>query len=92
MINRIINSGGTNELADDDTLCTVDHKCTCLCHQRQVTHKYLMLIDFVCFFIVKTYLDFQGSCVCGISLLAFLNGVFDVALARAEREIYKFQA
>ena len=91
MINRIVNSGGTNELADDNTFCAIDHECTCLRHQRQVTHENLVFIDFICLFIIKTYFYLQGSCECRISFLAFFDGVLEIILTGAEREVYKIQ-
>ena len=54
MSNAIINSRRTHELTDDNTLCTVDNKCTRLCHQRKISHKNLMLVNLISLFIVET--------------------------------------
>ena len=35
-------------------LCTVDNKCTRLCHQRKISHKNLMLVNLISLFIVET--------------------------------------
>ena len=52
MRNTVINTRGTNQLADDYTLSTVDHEGTGCCHQRQVSHKDLMLIDLIVFMVI----------------------------------------
>ena len=51
--NAIINTGGTNKLANDDTLCTVDDKGTGCSHQRQVTHEDLVFHDLRLFLVDK---------------------------------------
>ncbi|GFI11333.1 hypothetical protein IMSAGC007_03807 [Lachnospiraceae bacterium] len=91
MINCIVNTRGTNKLTDNDTFCTVDHKRTGLRHQRQITHENLVFINFIGFFIIKTYLYFQRSCIRCISFLAFLDCIFNIAFACAKCKINKFK-
>jgi hypothetical protein len=54
MVNAIIDAGGTHQLADNDTLRSVDYEGSGLGHQRQIAHENLMFVDFICFLIVKT--------------------------------------
>ena len=41
-----------------DTLRSVDDEGSRLCHQGQVAHENLMLIDLICLFVMKTDSDF----------------------------------
>ncbi len=85
----IIDAGGTDELAYDNALRTVDHKGACLCHERQITHKDLMLGNLVLFFVNQTNLHLERGCVSGVSLFTFLNRIFDILLAQLK--VNKFQ-
>ena len=58
MADSIINTGGTNKLADDNTFCAVNNEGSCLSHQGQIAHEDFMLCNLFFFFIVKTYLNF----------------------------------
>ena len=48
----IVNTGGTDQLADDDTLRAVDHKGAGGGHQGQISHKDIVLTDLVLFLII----------------------------------------
>ena len=45
----------THELTDNNSLSTIDHKCACCGHQRQISHENLMFIDFFCLFVNQSY-------------------------------------
>ena len=89
MSNPVINAGGTDKLAYDNTLRAVDHKGACLRHKRQITHKDLVLGNLVLLFVNQTYLHLERGCVSGVSLLTFLNRIFDIFLAQLK--VHKFQ-
>ena len=89
MPDGIVNTGGTNQLAYNDTLCAIDDKGTGVCHQRKITHKNFMLADFLFLLVVEANPDLQGSGIICISFLAFLNRIFYIV--PAQFKIYKFQ-
>ena len=43
LVNSIINAGGTDQLADDYTLSTIDYECSYWSHIRNITHEHFML-------------------------------------------------
>ena len=49
-----------------------------------------MLAYFAVLSVVKTYTNFQRSCVCGIPLLALFNRVLHIIFAQSK--VHKFQA
>ena len=51
----VIDARGTYQLAYDDTLCSIDHESTGLCHQGKVAHENLMFADFFFFLIIEPY-------------------------------------
>ena len=92
MGNLVVNTGRTYELADDNTLSSVDDEGTGLGHKREITHKYLMNLDNVfVFFIMKPYLDFKRCRICRITFLAFLDSVLNVISAELEVDKFKTQ-
>jgi len=86
----IVDTRGTHQLADDNTLCAVDHESTGLCHQRKVAHENLMLIDLVSLLVVKSDLDLQRCRISCISFFALRNCVLYIVLTQCK--IYKLQA
>ena len=72
----IVDTRGTHQLADDNTLCAVDHESTGLCHQRKVAHENLMLIDLVSLLVVKSDLDLQRCRISCISFFALFGIVY----------------
>jgi len=89
MCDSIVDTRGTHELADDNSLCTIDNKCTCLCHQRKISHKDLMLVDLIIFLIIKPYSDLQRCRISCISLLTLIDRVLYIIFA--ECKIHKLQ-
>ena len=90
MANGIVNARRTHQLADDDTLRSIDHEGARLGHQREISHKNFMFVDLVCLFIMKADLHFQRSCVCGVPLLTLGDGILHIVSAQCE--IHEFQA
>ena len=90
MRDRIVNARRTNQLAYDYTLCPVNYESTGAGHQWQVAHEYFMLIDFVCFFVVKSYSHLKWRSVSRITFFTLFNRVLHVILAQSK--INKFQA
>ena len=79
LIDSVIDAGGTDQLADDNTLSTVDHKRSVLCHQGQVTHEDLLLLDLpVIFLIIQADSDFERSRISTVSLFALFDRIFGV--------------
>ena len=89
MCDSIIDTRGTHKLADDNTLSTIDNKSTCLCHQRKISHKDLMLVNLISLLIIKPYSDFQRCCISCITFFTLINRIFCIFLA--ECKIHKFQ-
>ena len=89
MANGIVDTGGTYQLADNNTLCSIDHKGTGLCHQRKVTHENLMFTNLFFLFIVQTNCHGQRRRVGSISLLAFFNRIFHIV--PAQLKVHKLQ-
>ncbi len=89
MVDAIIYTGGTNELRYDNSLCAVDYKGTRVCHQRQISHKDLMLVDFVLILVNQTNLYSERCRIRSIAFLALLNCIF--FLIFAELVIHKLQ-
>ena len=84
MSNSVIDTRGTNQLADDYTFCTVDNERTCLCHKRKITHENFMFVNLICLFVMKSNLDFQRCCICRISLFAFRDCIFHIVFAQCK--------
>ena len=74
----IIDAGRTDQLADDDSLSTVDHEGTGIGHQGQIAHEDLMLLHIILIFIVKSDFDFHRSGIGCIPFLAFRDGIFHI--------------
>ena len=81
MSDSVINARRTYQLADDNTLGTIDHKRTGRCHQRQVAHEDLVLRDLVLLLIDQANLHLKRRRVSSISLFAFLNRVLHILFA-----------
>ena len=86
----IIDSGGTYQLAYNNSLCAVDHKRTRRCHQRKISHENLVFIDLFCFLIDQSYFDFQRCRISHVALFTLLDSVFRVLLVKCK--VDKFQA
>ena len=89
MSDPVVYAGRTHKLADDNTLCAIDHKGACLRHKRQIAHEDLVLRDLVLLLVDQAYFHLERGCVGGVSLLTFFNRVFNVLFAQLE--INEFQ-
>ncbi len=85
----VINTGTSDQLADDDTLGSVDHKRAGLSHQRKISHKDLMLTDLVVLLVMESHPYLQRSRIGRVSLRALLNGVLDIIPADFEGSKFK---
>ena len=85
----VIDARRTHKLADDDTFSSVDDKCTCLCHQRKVSHEDLMFIDLISLLIMEPYPDFQGCRISRVSFFALIDRIFHIFFAKCK--VHKFQ-
>ncbi len=81
---RIINTGGTHKLTDNNTLGPVDHKGSGFRHQRQVAHENVMFVDLVVFSVVKAHSHLERSRIGRVAFLALLDGVLGILLAKLE--------
>ena len=82
MRNVEVDTGGTYQLAYDDTLGSVDNERTCLGHEGEVAHEYLMVLNYILvLFIVKSNFNLEGRRVSRITFLTLFNGILNVILA-----------
>ena len=65
----------TDKLADDNTLSTVDDKCTVFCHDREIADKDVLIFYLTGTFVQKANFHFERSGKITILLLALLNRV-----------------
>ena len=74
--NTIICTRRTHQLADDNTLCTIDNKGAGGSHQREITHEYLGILENTGSPVQETNLYPQRCCISSIPLLALIQAVF----------------
>ena len=72
----IINTGGTNQLGNNDTLCTVDDEGAAWCHDRKITHKDVLLFYLSGFLVQQACTNAQRSRIGRVTLFALFDGVF----------------
>ena len=85
----VVDTGRTNQLADDNTFCAIDYESTGLSHQRKITHEDLMLTDFFLLLVIKANLNLKRCCKGSISLFTLFDRILHVV--PAEFKIHKFQ-
>ena len=90
MSNCIIDARRTHQLAYNYTLRPVDYERTRTRHQRQITHEYLVLVDLICLFVMKSYPYLKWRRIGGITFFTLFNRVFHVFLTQSK--VNKFQA
>ena len=90
MVNAVVNTRRTHQLADNNTLCAVNNKGAGGRHKREISHENLMLTDLVFFAVIEAHFNLQRSLVCCIPLFAFLYGILYIVLAQLE--VHEFQA
>ncbi len=87
-IRRIIDTGRAHKLADDNTFRAIDDEGACFRHQGEIAHEDFLFLQFVQLPVVKPRLYLQGSRICRITFLTFLNGVLWFGI---QRKINEFQ-
>ena len=83
----IIDTGRTDQLADDDTFSTVDDEGPRIGHQREVPHEHGGFFDFAGILIQQADVHIQRSCISSILLFA----LFHVILGITDGEVFKTQ-
>ena len=73
--NAIISTWRTYQLADNNTLSTINNKSTRSSHQREIPHEYLRILEDTSGSVQKANLDTQWSCISSISFLAFIKAI-----------------
>ena len=81
-------AGRTHQLADDSTLCTVDHKGAGIGHQREIAHEDLLILHFAGLLVQQTGGDAQGCCIGHVAFLALLDAVLRLLI---QAEVHKAQ-
>ncbi len=76
VVHAEVDARGTDELGDNGTLRAIDDEGTALGHKREVAHIDVTLFDLAGLLIIKARFYTEGGGICGVSLLALLNGVF----------------
>ena len=59
----IVYARRSDYLADNNSLCAVDNKGTAVCHELEIAHVYLLLLDLFRLLVLKTDSDLQR---CGV--------------------------
>ena len=90
MTDCIVDTRWTNQLADDNTLSTVDDKRSGRCHKRKITHENLVLFDFLRLLVVKSDAHLKWCSISSITLSALINVV--LLLISAKLKINELQA
>ena len=83
MIDIIINAGRPHQLADNDTLRSVDDERAGVGHQRQIPHEDLGFLNVLRLIVDKTNLNFDGRGVRCIPLFALFYRILDIILAQS---------
>ena len=89
LCNIVIDTGRTNQLADDNTFRTVDDKCACVRHDRQIAHINLLhgnlnvlqniiagsgtVLILIRLVVTEQYIDIQRCSIGRIALFTFIN-------------------
>ena len=83
----VVGARRANELADDDTLCTIDDERTRIGHEREIAHEDFLLFDFACLAIDEADIHPKRCCQRHIAFLALV----EIVLRLAEREALEGQ-
>ncbi|CDC29576.1 uncharacterized protein BN792_01787 [Faecalibacterium sp. CAG:82] len=81
-------AGRTDQLADDGTLSTVDHKGARIGHQREITHENFLVLDLAGLLVQQTGGNAQGGSVGHVALLALLDAVLGLLI---QTEVHEAQ-
>ena len=71
----IIHTGRADDLRNDDTLSAVNDEGAAVGHNGEITHKDILLFDFLGLGVAQPHTDLDGLCIGSVPLLALLNGV-----------------
>ena len=75
----IICTWRTNQLADDNALCTVDDKRTGIRHKREIAHEHFLFFNFACLTVDKTDIYADRSRKRHITLFALVELILRLA-------------
>ena len=81
-------AGRTDQLADDGTLGTVDHKGARIGHQREVAHENFLVLDLAGLLVQQTGSHAQGGSVGHVALFALLDAVLGLLI---QTEVHEAQ-
>ena len=79
----VIGTGRTNQLADDDTLCTIDDEGASVSHQGEIPHENFLLLDFTGLAVDETDIDAQGRSPGHIAFLALIEVILRLSHRKA---------
>ena len=72
---RIVHSGRTYELRNDNTLCTVNNECSVFGHKREISKEDLRSLQLTCSLVNKANAHLHVCVIGNRSVLALLNGI-----------------
>ena len=82
LVNSVVDTRGTNQLGNDNTLRAVDHKGSGSGHQGEVTHEDFLLLDFLLVLLVIQTNARAKRCRIGcVTFSALCNGILNLILA-----------
>jgi len=91
MANTVVDTRGTYQLADNNTLSTVNHKGTGICHQGQIAHENLVFIHFIFIFIVQSYLYLKWCSVSCVPFFTLFDGILYIILTQCKVNEFQTQ-
>ena len=71
----IVHTGAADDLRNDDTLSTVDHKGASLRHNGEVSHEDVLLLDLLGLGVAQAHPYLNGTGIGSIPLLALFDGI-----------------
>ena len=84
----IEHAGRTNQLADDNTFCTVGDESAGIRHEREIAHENFLFLHFAGAFVQQARSDIKRRSIRCVTLFTFFNGIFGVLV---QTVIDKFQ-
>ena len=72
----VVHAWRTYQLGNDNSLRTIDNKCTAWCHHREITHEDVLFFYLACLLVQEACTNPQRSCICCIALFTLFDGVF----------------
>ena len=87
----IVHAGRTNDLGNDNALCTVDHKGSRLGHEREIAHEDVGLLDLARLLVGQADVDLEGCGVVNVALLALLHRILGVLVIQGKGNEFDHQ-